>query len=75
MPKSGIYQILNNTNGGLSGIENTNAVLIHYKGEMKCIKDLAGDSGINYNTLYARLVSKKWSVEKALTTPIRGKKK
>ena len=44
---------------------------IEYKGERKTIRQWADETGINYQTLYSRITTKKWSIEKALTTPIK----
>jgi len=46
-----------------------NARLFTYNGQSKTLKDLASSTGINYNTLRARLYELKWSVEKSVETP------
>lgn len=48
-------------------------VIISYNGETKCIMEWAEELGINYTTLLGRINRLQWSVEKALTTPIRQK--
>ena len=49
-----------------------NNVLISFKGESMCASDWAERLGMNISTLKSRLF-KNWSIEKALTTPVRGK--
>ena len=46
---------------------------ITYNGEKHTIKEWAKILGINKNSLCTRLYNYHWSVEKAFTTPIRGK--
>lgn len=45
--------------------------LITYKGETKSIADFCDEKGLNFQTIYARIVHRGWSVEKALETPIK----
>jgi ubiquitin len=45
-------------------------VLFTYNGESLCVSDWANKIGMNEQTLEKRLRIMKWSVEKALTTPI-----
>ena len=45
-------------------------VYLEYQGKRQSIKQWADELGINYNTLYSRLTTKKWSVEKALSTSV-----
>ena len=49
-----------------------NNVLIPFKGESMCVGDWAIKLNMNINTLKTRLFNN-WSIEKALTTPVRGK--
>lgn len=44
--------------------------LITYNGETKSIMELCEEKGMNYQTVYARIVHRGWSVEKAIETPI-----
>ena len=46
-----------------------NSRFLEYNGEIKTVKEWADELGLNYNTLYSRITTKGWSVEKALTTP------
>lgn len=46
-----------------------NSHYIEYNGKTQTIKQWADEFGLNYNTLYSRLTTQKWSVEKALTSP------
>lgn len=45
--------------------------LITYKGETKSIADFCNEKGLSFQTIYARIVHRGWSVEKALETPIK----
>lgn len=45
--------------------------MIEFNGEKKTITQWARDLGISFNTLYSRLHSCNWTVEKALATPAR----
>lgn len=45
--------------------------MIEFNGEKKSITQWSRDLGISFNTLYSRLHSGNWTVEKALTTPAR----
>lgn len=42
---------------------------LEYNGEVKTVGEWADKLGLNYSTLYSRITTKGWSVEKALTTP------
>lgn len=42
---------------------------LEFNGEIKTVAEWASELGLNYNTLYSRITTKGWSVEKALTTP------
>lgn len=46
---------------------------IQYQGRTMCLADWAIESGINEDTLYARLVRYKWPLEKAMTEPVHDK--
>lgn len=48
-----------------------NNKLFTYKGKIQILKDWAVEYKIKYKTLWMRIYSLKWSIEKALTTPIR----
>lgn len=43
---------------------------VEYKGETHCLKQWAKKLNINYKALFNRLKYRKWSVERAFTTPI-----
>lgn len=45
--------------------------LLTYQGETKLFDDWAKEFGINRTTLYTRITELQWSVERALTTPVR----
>lgn len=51
----------------------TNNVLIEFNGEKLTISQWSEKLGIKYITLYDRLITRGWSVEKSLTTPLFGK--
>ena len=42
---------------------------LEFNGEVKTVKEWADELGLNYRTLYSRITTKGWSIEKALTTP------
>jgi hypothetical protein len=46
-------------------------VLISHKGKTMCISEWAEELGVNPGTLYQRLNRSGWSVDKALTTPVK----
>lgn len=47
-------------------------VIITAFGKTQNLLAWAKETGINYGTLRTRIVKKKWSIEKALTDPVRG---
>lgn len=47
-----------------------NTYRVSYKGEQVTIRDLSNLTGISYDTLYARIHDKGWSVEKAVETSL-----
>lgn len=49
--------------------------LITFNGKTQCVSELAEETRIPYNTLWARIYKLGWSVEKALTTPVRKRSK
>ncbi len=49
--------------------------LITYDGKTQCIAAWAEKYDISYDTLYSRLYKYNWSTEKALTTPVKKKKR
>jgi len=49
--------------------------LLTYKGKTQCMTDWASQYGMNKNTLRSRIVEMNWSIEKALTSPVRKRKK
>lgn len=49
--------------------------LITHNGKTQCISAWSEELGIRRETLYTRINRDGWSVEKALTTPTKGKKK
>lgn len=53
------------------GRNKRNNRLLTYKGETKCMAEWCEIFNINFSTLDSRLRYSKWSVEKALTTPVR----
>lgn len=57
-------------------VQSNNSSSVHtltYLGEEKTIREWADSLGMRQETLYARIFQSGWSVEKALTTPIRKK--
>lgn len=46
-----------------------NSHYLEYNGVTKTVRQWSEELGINYNTLYSRITTKGWSIEKALTTP------
>lgn len=46
-------------------------ITISFEGKTMTLAELARRTGIDYRTLYGRIVAGKWDVEKALTTPVR----
>mgnify|MGYP001771151571 CR=1 FL=1 len=46
--------------------------ILKYNGQSKTIAEWAEEVGIAYDTLWARIQVYGWSVEKALTTPVKG---
>lgn len=49
--------------------------LLEYKNEIKCLYEFAEKYNINAKTLQRRLFYNKWSIEKAIETPVRKHKK
>ena len=47
--------------------------MITYKGRTQNLKKWSVELKINYGTLLSRLDDSKWSVEKAFTTPVKGR--
>jgi hypothetical protein len=45
--------------------------LITWKGKTQCVNAWAEELGINRGTFYARISRLRWSIEKAITKPIR----
>lgn len=55
---------------------NTNKNRVEtYNGKTQCIADWAQEWGIDQGTLWYRIVQSRWSIQKALTTPVRKYKK
>jgi hypothetical protein len=50
-------------------------IIIEYKGEKKCITDWAKEINMNLWTLMARIKRNKWSIDRAIETPVRAIKK
>lgn len=46
---------------------------VEFNGEVKTIKEWADSFDLNYNTLYSRISKRGWSVERAITTPTKGR--
>lgn len=53
------------------GKNKRNTKWLEFKNERKTAKEWAKELGINYHTLMRRLNSYHWTVEKALTTPVK----
>lgn len=53
----------------------TNTKLYEYNGEKRTLSDWARRSGMRVDTLRWRIVKQHWSLEKALSTPVRRKRK
>jgi len=47
--------------------------LITYNGETLCLSEWAERVGMSVKTLYTRLITRRWPVERALTAPIQTK--
>jgi len=59
---------------GYTKINNRNrrsSCLITHAGKTQCLKDWAEEFDINYTTLHSRVIIYNWTIEKALTTPVR----
>lgn len=52
--------------------QKTNRI-IEYKGEKKCLAAWAEHFGMGLQTLWSRLEESKWPLEKAFTTPVKGR--
>ena len=52
-----------------------NTIRYMYNGEAHTINEWSKITGINRNTLSNRIHSFKWPIEKALTEPVKGRKK
>lgn len=52
---------------------HTHTVQIAFNGVTKYLDQWASEYNIPYKTLWARINVRKWSIEKALTTPVRGR--
>ena len=51
----------------------TNNHLIEFNGEIKTIAEWAKSYNLKYGTLLARINDRKWSIEQALNTPVKGR--
>lgn len=49
--------------------------LITYKGKTQCLIEWAEEYNINYDTLWCRIYKYGWPIEKALTTPVKKRRK
>jgi hypothetical protein len=47
-----------------------NNLMIKFQGETKCLSQWAEEKGIRQSVLYGRIVTQKWSTDKAFNTPI-----
>jgi hypothetical protein len=47
-------------------------VFYEFRGEICTISQLSDRTGLKYDTIYARLNKLGWSIEKALTTAVKG---
>lgn len=52
-----------------------NNLFFTYNNKTKLLIDWAKEYNINYNTLHSRIFKLKWSIEKALLTPVRKRRK
>lgn len=55
-------------------VQNNNSSAVHtviFRGEEKTLRGWSEELGIKQETLYTRIFTNGWSVEKALTTPVR----
>lgn len=52
-------------------LNRRSTILLTYNGKTKPLFEWARDFGINPKTLWARINTLKWSIERALTVPIR----
>ena len=50
------------------------SLMVTFRGETKCLKDWTDKLNLRYDPIIQRLLKSKWSVEKALTTPIRNRR-
>lgn len=51
--------------------EVPHTVMVEYNGESLCLKQATEKAGLNYVTVHARIRNLGWSVERALTTPVK----
>jgi hypothetical protein len=49
-----------------------NTIIIEYKNQKKPLIIWAKEFGLKYSTLHSRVFHRKWSIEEALTTPVKG---
>lgn len=49
--------------------------IVKYAGKSQTISEWADEIGMNYQTLYDRIIHYDWTIEKALTKPVRTKSK
>lgn len=52
-------------------LNKTTSHYLTYDGKTQTIKEWADELGFKYDTLHSRIMYYKWSVEKALTTPVK----
>lgn len=73
-----MYQTTNNVHVSLAGLSIDKYMYMYYKrsnhlithdGKTQTIAEWAAELGLNYDTLYSRIVKYKWDIHKALTTP------
>lgn len=57
------------------GNNRRNNMLINYKGRDMRLADISTSADIRYTTLYDRIITYGWSIDKATTTPVRHIKK
>lgn len=50
-------------------------IWLEFKNKRHTLKEWSDLLGIDYHTLYARIVTRKWTIEEALETPVGGLKK
>lgn len=60
---------------GEQALNRTNTVHVTFEGVTKPLKIWSKEIGIDYPTLFSRIKCRKWSIEKAFTTPVKINRK